>query len=231
VSGLALSEDGRLFAHDDERAIIHEVDPSSGRIQRSFRFGKGVKGDFEGLAMANGRFYLVTSDGVLYEGPPGGDGERVAYTSVDTRLGRSCEIEGLAHERADDVLLMACKTPRLPELKKLVTVFRWSRAGQRLASPGSLQVPLAAVAAKLGTKTFHPSGIERDPVTGHYVLLAGREAALVEISPEGELLAARRLDPSLHRKAEGITFLPDRTLVITDEAAGDKPMLTTYAPR
>src|SRR5262245_54963359 len=48
ISGLAVTPDGRLFAHGDERAALYEIDPERGRILKSFSLN--VRGDFEGLA-------------------------------------------------------------------------------------------------------------------------------------------------------------------------------------
>ncbi|MBC7788949.1 MAG: hypothetical protein H7Z74_03295, partial [Anaerolineae bacterium] len=79
ISGLAISQDGRMFAHDDERAVIFELN-ASGEIVKSFELGdRTVRGDFEGLAMAGGRFYMITSDGIIYEADEGDNGERVAF--------------------------------------------------------------------------------------------------------------------------------------------------------
>jgi hypothetical protein len=36
VSGLATTPDGRLFAHDDERAIVYQVDPENGEVIKAF---------------------------------------------------------------------------------------------------------------------------------------------------------------------------------------------------
>ena len=39
ISGLAMSPDGRLFAHNDERATVHEIDPSAGEVGKRFSAG------------------------------------------------------------------------------------------------------------------------------------------------------------------------------------------------
>ena len=65
LSGLAMTVDGRLFAHDDEQAKIHQIDCTSGKVIKSFSVGKKtLRGDFEGLTIANNIFYLVSSNGI-----------------------------------------------------------------------------------------------------------------------------------------------------------------------
>src|SRR3954462_5238642 len=66
ISGLAALPDGRLFAHDDEHGVIYEIDPAEGELKKSFALGDPpLRGDFEGIAIADRDFYLMTSDGIL----------------------------------------------------------------------------------------------------------------------------------------------------------------------
>src|SRR5512147_3239724 len=74
ISGLAFDEQDRLFAHNDERAVIHQIDWHRGSLVKSFALGDPpVRGDFEGIAVAASRFYLMTSDGMLYSAAEGDD--------------------------------------------------------------------------------------------------------------------------------------------------------------
>ncbi|MEM7504621.1 MAG: hypothetical protein AAF417_21465, partial [Pseudomonadota bacterium] len=64
ISALAMSDSHRLFAVDDEIAIIYEIDYDNGKLLQAFAFGEpALRGDFEGLALVGDRFYLLTSDG------------------------------------------------------------------------------------------------------------------------------------------------------------------------
>ena len=61
ISGLALTPDGRLFAHPDERAIVSEIDYRRGvSSSSSFSGRRGVQGDFEGIAIAGEVMYLMS---------------------------------------------------------------------------------------------------------------------------------------------------------------------------
>ncbi len=229
ISGLAVSADGRVFAHDDERAIISQVDPCRGTIEASFSLGRPpVKGDFEGIAVVGDRFFLVTSNGHLFEAREGKGGAAMPFTKVNTGFGKLCEIEGLAYEPSDRSLLMGCKTPLDSSVAGRVSILRWSLARNAPASPARISVPLADVARQTAMRTFHPSSVERDDATGHYVILAGREHALLELTATGAIVATRNLHRQLHRQPEGLTFLGDSVLVVSDEAAGAHATLTCY---
>jgi len=137
VSGLALTGDGRLFAHGDEHAVIVELDFASGRAVKRFAFGNPpVAGDFEGIAFAGPRLFLITSAGELLEGREGEAGEHVDFQRHDTGLGQRCEIEGLDHDPDQQTLLILCKQGRQRELAGTIAVLAWSLAA-RQPTPGA----------------------------------------------------------------------------------------------
>ena len=78
-------------------------------------------------------------------------------------------------------------------------------------------------------KDFFPSAITKHPITGNYFLVSAKNKnVLVEIDKTGKVLGIAKLKEKLHRQPEGITFLEDNSLLISDEAAGKKPTLTKY---
>ncbi len=231
ISGLAISPAGRLFAHDDERAVVYEIDFKEGKLLKAWALGDGAaRGDFEGIAVARGRVWLVTSDGTLFEGPEGADDERVLFNTYGTGVGRNCEVEGLAYEPNDETLLLVCKTPRVDELRHAVGIYRWSLDERRLVGP-MIRIPLADLTEPVDGDDFSPSGIERDPQTGNYVIVAARQELIAEVTPSGTVVAVKELSRRDHRQPEGIAFSSDLTLFIADEGAGRRARLTLYAPR
>jgi uncharacterized protein YjiK len=228
ISGLA-TDRGRLYAQNDEEAVVFQLDPDSHRVVSRFALGQpAVRGDFEAIVVAEHRVFLTTSDGDVLVAPIGEDGTSVTYKRYATGLGKRCEIEGLAWDPKTRSLLFACKTPRVPALVGRLTVFAWSPERQD-APTVRLSVPRDQIAG-LGDGPIHPSELLRDPTTGHLLLLAARAYALIELSPGGEVLAVAHLKRAWHRQAEGLALAPDGSLLVADEAAGDHPTLTTYRP-
>jgi uncharacterized protein YjiK len=229
ISGLA-SVGGHLFAHGDEQAVIYELDHASHTIVRRFSLGRPtVRGDFEAIAVVEGRVFLTTSDGDLYTAPLGADGAAVPFVRHPTGIGRSCEVEGLAYDPARRELLFGCKTPRVRALGGRLAVFGWSPE-RRGAPVLRLSVPTATIAG-LEHEPVHPSELMRDDASGHLLLLAARAHVIVEVTPEGRVVSVAKLRRSLHRQAEGLAAGPDGSLFVADEAAGQHPTLTRYAPR
>ena len=230
-SGLAVAGGGRVLAHGDERAVVFELDPAAHRVVKRFEFGRpAARGDFEGVAVVDSRVFLVTSDGVLYEGPEGADGEAVEFVTHSTGAGRSCEVEGLAYDPGTRSLLLACKTPRVAALEGRLTVLGWSLDRGALDPEPRLSVPLERGFGRAG---FHPSELVREPGTGHYLVLAAREHAIAELSSAGDVVATVALPRRLHPQAEGLALASDGSLLIGNErkSKDSRGTLSTYRRR
>lgn len=226
VSGLATTPDGRLFAHDDERAVIHEIDPAEERVTKSFALiGRSVRADFEGIAVVGERFFLVTSRGILYELREMPDEGRSPYRVTDTGLGSRCEIEGFDYDPESEALLFACKAS-VPERGVLV-VHRIALDPDRGALDPIL-VDRRSLSGHGVDPDFAPSALLVDP-EGTILLLSATAHALVEVDRAGVVLDGVTLSPDRHRQPEGLALGSDGTLYIADEADGRDARLTGYA--
>ncbi|MDF2773983.1 MAG: hypothetical protein K0S86_3480 [Geminicoccaceae bacterium] len=227
ISGIALTPDGRLLAHGDERAQVSEIDYRRGVIVKQFVVGKPtVRADLEGITVANGVIFMTTDKGVLYEFREGANGTRVDFITYDTRLGKECEFEGLAYDHTINSLLLACKEVETEALKDSMVIYRWKLdgGGQRLSR---LTVPLTEILPAIDEKEFHAAEITVDPHTGNYVIIASIEGALVEITPAGEVISARKL-AGQHDQPESIAITKDSILIIGDEAGKRPAAITLY---
>ncbi len=228
ISGLALTADGRLLAHDDERAIVHELDYRGGRIAKSFAFGRdGVEGDFEGIAVFDGRVALSTSRGELYLGPEGGPDERVEFEFHDPGLERECEFEGLAFDPDARILLLPCKS--VDSKKVGLKVVAWSVDRQARQPDRDLVLSRSDLTERIGVSRYQASGIDVDPRTGNRVMISARTPLLLVVSADGESLAALALPAgTMHRQTEGIALAADGTLFLADEGGRGRARLAIY---
>lgn len=232
VSGLAMTPEGRLFAHNDERAIIYELDMESGRILKAFSAGfEGVRGDFEGIALTGQKFFLSTSKGEIVETEEGSPGSAMEYRVHRTDLGERCELEGLAFDPEANTLLLPCKEVRAREMRDHIVVFSVEAGTMKVALVPRIFLPLEEL-EEMGLKgSFFPSGIEIDPETGNLFLISARSESLLEFSSQGRLLGGRKLRKETHPQPEGITFDPNGALIIADEGQGKRGRLTRYPLR
>ena len=229
ISGLATTPDGRLLAVDDEKAVIYEIDHDEGRIVKKFALGKPtVKGDFEGIAVADDLVYVTTSKGRVYVSAEGADGQRVTFDNFDTGIGTYCEIEGLVQSTDNSKLYFLCKKARTKSGVRGLTLFAWDIAGRQLQPDDSVLLPEREIMQRLRIDRFSPSGVTIDRESGNRIVVASRQRVLVELTPDGKLVDARHLPTARHRQAEGIELVIDGKLVIADEGGTHKARLAIY---
>lgn len=230
VSGLALTSDGRLLAHGDEWGQVYVIDPRGGALLKRFSIGEAggdTRADFEGITVAGERIIMATSNGMLYEFAEGEDGERVDAVVHDTRLGKECEFEGVAFDSARGIVVLPCKNVRTRNLRDQMVLYRWHLDGGADSALGPITIPLRQVIGSNSWKELHPSDVSIDPTTGHYVLIAAQEKALIEITPVGDVVRASPL-PGKHKQAEGVALTRDGILIVSDEATTRPASLTLY---
>ena len=229
ISGLAVDGRGRLFAHDDESAMAHVIDPQSGAILETVHLGpRGSRGDFEGIAEAGDRFFLVTSAGILVEFLEPPDEGVAMFRRIETELDGECEFEGLAYDSSTRSLLLPCKTTRGRDWDDQVVIFGVPVATLTPEGEPRFAVPRDDLVAAGIDDDFHPTAIEIHPRSGSLFLLAAQEEAIIEVSREGRVIAARQLSRAAHPQPEGIAFGSDLKLWIADEGGSRRGTLTAY---
>lgn len=231
VSGLAVAGPDSVFTHDDEFAIVYEFRLGDGKVLRSFALGKPtLEGDFEGIATAGGRIFLITSDGLIYAFKPGRDGERVAYRVFDSGIGPRCEIEGLSQAPEPSALLLLCKRFRNDNTQSLLEIYRW-QIGQDHADPEPfLSLPLDQLVEKKERAEFRPSGIDYAPACQQFFIVSARNHMVLVLDRAGKVVDSRTFKKSRHPQAEGIAAMPDGRVVLADEGSRTrKGRLTIYA--
>ncbi len=200
ISGLAVTPDGRVLAHDDEKAIVYELDVAAEQVVRRWKLRTGkhtLRGDFEGIAVRGGDVWLLTSSGGLLRAAIDSD---VAPQAIDTGLGDECEFEGLAVK--GDLLVMACKRVLDAVGTRLVL---WDVAASQVAGRIHLDGP-----------PLHLSAIEWCPRQNRFIGLAAREGQLILARADGRIESRVQLDAKRHPQAEGVTVHAG-DLLIADE--------------
>jgi uncharacterized protein YjiK len=227
ISGLALTKDGRMLAEGDEIGEIWEIDYRRGILVKHFFLGEAVKGDFEGITVANDVVYLMASNGRISMFHEGGNNSHVAYSVIETGLKKDCEFEGIVFDPTINSLVLACKHIHDKDVHDAIVLYRWSLGTDTTARLSKVTVSLVDVLRENNWKHFHPSDITIDPETGNYLIIASLEKAMIEMTPAGSVVFARPL-PDGHPQAEGVAVTKDSILVVSDEAAAGPAIITLY---
>ncbi|MBE0644288.1 MAG: SdiA-regulated domain-containing protein [Bacteroidetes bacterium] len=218
ISGLTVTPHGHLLAHDDEKGVIYRIDAMTGSILSRFKLGRTtITEDFEDIASAGEMLYLVTSDGRLYVSREGNDGGRVEYNVLNTPLTRSNNVEGLCYDPESGALLMACKDSPGRGFSGKRTVYSYYPVPQRMDPSPRFVLDEKQLRPSIHGKQFKPSAIARHPLRKTFFILASDGCSLVEVDANGNLRGIQRLDRKLHPQPEGLTFLANGDMLISDE--------------
>ena len=230
ISGLAVTTDQRLLAHNDESGRIFEVDYRRGVVVKAFSLGPQLpRDDFEAIDIVGERIFLLASTGAIYEFKEGKAGSQVRYTRHDTGLGQDCEFEGLAFDSTANALVMGCKNILTKGVKDVILLYRFQLDSAASPRVSQIRVPLERVVGSTQWKRFTPSDIALDPASGDYVIVSAQEKGLLRITRAGEVVWARPLPPG-HEMAEGVAITRDSLLIVSDESVskGIPAAITVY---
>lgn len=230
ISGITFTSDDRLFAHGDEDGDIFQLNPETGEIVKRFSLGDVlvVNGDFEDIAYVNDRFYLLESKGKIYEFKEGSNGSFVDYKTFKTFLNSSNNVEGLCFDSDTKSLLLACKDFPGEGYHKQKAVYSFSLSSMTLEEKPRFLIELKAIKKNTIENEFGPSGIAKHPVSGSFFIIAARGNTIVELNKEGEIINQKDLHEKIHKQAEGIAFMKDGTLFISDEGRNKTARLVKY---
>ena len=229
ASGLAFTPDGRLFSHGDERGVVYQIDYSQGTIIKQFSLGSfGVKDDFEDIAIVDKIFYMVTSNGTLFEFSEGDDRQRVEFKKYQTSLSAKNDVEGLAYDPATSSLLLACKGSPGYGYDRLRAIYSFSLKSKELFKKPRFLISLETVTRNSARGEFKPSGIALHPKSKTFFVIAAHGESIVELSADGKLLAQQTINPKANPHPEGIAFAPDLTLLLCNDGQGKPGSISLY---
>jgi uncharacterized protein YjiK len=229
ISGITTLPDGRLAAVQDEDGIIFLLNPGTGSVELRETFGDPA--DYEGIAWAGDRLFVLRSNGRLFEIEQWPEGSpRVTETRTPLR-GRN-DTEGLAYDQRNNRLVIACKEDGgdgLGDDEKAVYAF--DLQSRELSEDPVLVLRQDDIESRTPLdREFKPSAVAFHPTTGDLYVLSATARGLVVVGTDGEIKGGWGLERSLYEQPEGLTFLPDGTLFISTEGATGPAMLYRYAP-
>ncbi len=228
VSGLAITPNNTLLAHNDERTAVYELKHQTGQLitlQTDSSLTSSI--DHEGIALAGANLFLVSSKGnfartryPLNEAP---------FDYWKSKLNKVCEIEGLTENDRDQTLVLACKKIKEPRSKREIRLLI-IQPGVKKAEPGKIST-IIPKHHESGIKEFSGSGVAYDEELNHYLVLSSNKPAIAELNDSGDLLKLIALPKKLHRQPEGIAVTRDKKLIIANEGGKGQGYLVTYTPR
>lgn len=249
ISGITFIDEATLACVQDENGILFLYDINENGIVTQQPFN--LDGDYEGIARVGSTMYVLRSDGMLF-GIRDYRSSEPQVDSIATHIPVD-NSEGLCYDSEHNRLLIACKNKLKNTAEKsntrviygfdLETKVRSEEPVyvidlndlKTFAKTNNIDLPERVKKnPKSGEETsvpvlkFRPSEIAVHPITRRLYLLSAVDHALFIFSPAGKPLHIELLDPELFNKAEGIAFLDNGDLLISNEGQTKKPTLLRF---
>ncbi len=214
ISGITYyAKDSSLFAIQDEEGFIYKIFPYHPDSMLRYKFAG--RGDFEDVALANGIFYVLRSDGDIYAANIATEVKTQHYNFPE----KNNEFEGLFYDDSVHKLRLMCKDCQSDGHKHLSTWLFDPQTGQY--SNDSMRIDSRELAEILGEKKikFKPSAVAIHPITHRLYILSAVNHVIVSANRDGSIINTCMLDKKIYKQPEGLAFAPDGTMFITNESA------------
>lgn len=235
ISGLALLEDGRLAAIEDERGVLYILDPQSGEVLEERRFAE--RGDYEAVEIAEGMLFVLRSDGRVHRFEDW-SGSEITGDYFDLDIPRRCDAEGMRYDTVDRRLLVSCKDEPGPDLEREKAIYAFSLDGRKLAErpvytinsrrfTASIddhpvnQAVRSVLSERVDLSGFKPAELAFHPITGDIFIVSSVRESLISMARDGTVTGVWPLPDRLLEQPEGLVFLPNGDMFIASEA-GDR---------
>jgi uncharacterized protein YjiK len=253
ISGLSYYKKNKLATLQDEKGNIYFFNLNSGKISKKIDFSGD--GDYEGIEVVDEQIWVLKSNGDLFKVNHSKKDKTVKVKEYKTDLSTINDAEGLAFDKKNNRLLIACKGfPYIEDKKKGKSkkgIYSFSLNEKTLSKEPFIIIDLDEIKelkqyntmAKLGVNlmshlnpskgdgSFQPSGIAIHPQTQHLFLLSSVGKLLLVCNNDGKIIAIVELNPSLFLQPEGICFDSGGTLYISNEGRESVATILAFQPK
>lgn len=217
ISGVVYhAEDSSVFAINDEKGWLYKIYPNHPQNTEKWKFHSGE--DFEDLYVMDSTFYILQSDGDIYECKFNSNNSVVVQINTFP-FGKS-EFESIYYDTSLQKLMIICKNCE-SDKKKALSVFTFDPTTNKYDfAPFSIDVKKAAKSLGEKSMKFKPSAAAIHPITGDLYIISAINNLLLITDKFGNMKDAVEIDPAIFKQPEGICFTPSGTMIISNEAGG-----------
>lgn len=245
ISDVTLIDSATVACVQDENGIIFTYDLIKNKITQQTNFGPN--GDYEGIALAGKWMYVLRSDGNLFEtlnyksqspsvnyfqtGIPATDNEGLCFDGDKNRLLIGCKNKiGTGEYFKDERFVYAFDLSTKKTIARPAFTFN-IEALKKFALQKKIKLPVKYTkqgAFRGYQLKFTTSAIAIHPLTKTLYLISSTDRLLFEFDMKGTALDVVQLNTELCNKTEGITFLPNGDMIITNEGEEKKATLLKF---
>lgn len=218
ISGIAFAGGNAdtIYAIQDEEGKLFKLRWNE-KKQTHTKFGK--RGDYEDLAIAGNKIFILKSNGRIYSFPL----TEAAYEETDqAREWKSLlppgEYEGIFADEQSGKLYVLCKNCSEDRKNDFVTGYIF-QTGDSVVAAGGFHLDLQAIGAftSKAKRGLRASGLAKNPVTGEWFILSSVNKTLVITDDQWKIKNAVHLNANEFSQPEGIAFDKRGNLYISNE--------------
>ena len=241
ISANVFVDDVRMACIQDNDGIIYIYNLQTESIDEQIEFAG--KGDYEGLALVRSTYYVLRSDGVLFEVQPQ-KGKAPLVKTYETPLKAENETESVCFDNDNNRLLVAVKTKDLTEEDKK-GIYAFDLKTKQMSTTAVVYIDDKVSVddneegsgkgkgkkKKKEKSVMKPSDIAIQPGTNNFYILDGPSARLFITDAKGNIRSKYELDRNTLPQPEGICFSKSGDIYISSEANKNKHgMIVKFAP-
>ena len=244
ISGITAVDASSVACIQDEHGMVFIYDLNKNSITRQIAFG--ADGDYEGIARVNKTLFILRSDEVLTEivdftsansrnntydtGIPGKDAEGLCFDPENNRLLITPkEISSDNHSVHASRHIYGFSLSSKTTIKGSVITLDIKKI-EEFAVKNNIKVPMKGKKGeeKVPDINMKISAIGIHPLTYKLYAISGPERLLFVFDMNGTIESIERLSKDLFAQPEGITFMENGDMLISNEGAKGIPTIVRF---
>lgn len=245
ISGISVINDSLVACIEDENGVLYIYDLSKSKIRKKTIFGP--EGDYEDVAINKREAFILRSDGEIYHisdffakhkaidhfpsGVPSQDNEGIVYDNGSSGLLIACKGKfgkGIINQLRREIYVFD------PDNKIVSKDFLFSiniDSCVSFANKNGIEVPTKVKNdSVVEIMKVRMSGIAIHPETKDIYILSAFDHAIFIFSETGQLKHLQFLNSELFPQAEGISFLSNGHMLISNEGDGKTQNIMELKP-
>ncbi len=222
ISGLFYLPDGRMVAINDEEGEIFFVNfNEESEDLESIVFGK--KNDYEEIVKVNNDFWVLESNGDLYQ--VSGPGK---VNKFQTKEIKNTEFEAMYFDQPNNRLVLITKDHK--EADRAILAYAFNLDTRQYNGTPVYEISMRELFYQLKDNSAQckPSAAAIHPKTNKVFIIASVGKILLQCSLNGKVEKAYKINPIKFQQPEGITFAPNGDMYISNEAAQGKATILKF---
>lgn len=219
VSGFVYyPKDSSIFCIDDNIGELYKFPLYKKKVLQKWPFSRQT--DHEALVLHDSTFYALISNGTIEAIKFSNDGKVMTDKYVSSTKIELREFEEMIYDTARKLFLLVCKDCE-DDPTDTTSVYGVDFTTKTMLPKPVFIIDHLQIEKLVGKpiSKFKPSAMGTHPITGNFYFVSAINNLLVVTDRNGVVKEATALDKVLFKQPEGISFMPNGNLLVSNEFA------------